>query len=127
MEQYNVIFDDIGSNEKTIIRGIGGTHGILQFAIIDENRSAVALTGLDTVAKIYVGTEGSFQINGTALTSVTTATGKATFALDYTTHFADNDDVGTFKVELYFADNASPTKIIAAGNCYLTVLPSLED
>jgi len=122
---YKVIFNDTGKSEKSIIRRTSGTGGILQFAVVDENGNAVNLTGLTTVGKVYIGVEGTVKVNKD-VTTVTAATGLATYNIAYA-DFAADTDCGTFEVELYFADNVSPTESITASGATLKVLPSIID
>lgn len=126
MAQYNLLFNDTGLTEKTIIRGTSGTHGTLQFVIQDEGENAVNFTGMTAVAKIYLGVEGTLVLNGVALTSTTAATGLATYIIPWGT-FAADSNAGTYYIQLYLADNASATKSITTSKAVLKVLPSLVD
>lgn len=126
MAQYTLLYGDTNKKVKEMIRGTIGTAGTLNFKIVDERGVAVNFTGLTSVAKIYIGVEGSLLVNGTALTSTTPATGLATYAIAWT-DFANDTEVGAFDVELYLADNASPTKIISTSTVKLRVKPTIID
>ena len=124
--QYNIKYTDTGESDKTIVRGTSGTLGTLSFTIVDENDDAVNFTGMTTVKELYVGIEGALITNGVTLTSETAASGLATYTIPWAT-FGDDDDCGVFNVEIYLADNVSPTKAISAGGATLTVIPSIID
>ena len=126
MAQYTLLYSDTNKKVKEIIRGTIGTAGTLNFKIVDERGVAVNFTGLTSVAKIYIGVEGDLVVNGTALTSTTAASGLATYAIAWT-DFTSDTDVGAFDVELYLADNASPTKIISTSTVKLRVKPTIID
>lgn len=126
MGQYSLVFSDTNKTEKRVLRGTSGTTGNLQFKIIDETGAAFNFTGMTTVGKIYIGVENTLLVNGTNVTSTTAASGLATYNIAWA-DFADNTEVGRFLVELYFADNASPTKAISAGQAVLIVEPTIID
>jgi len=124
--QYGLIFTDTGNKEISIISGTSGTLGTLNLTVVDDNGNAVNFVGMTTVAKIYVGVEGALKIDGVALTSTTAASGLVTYTIPWATFSADTD-CGTFYIEVYLADNASPTKAINAGKAILRLLPSIID
>lgn len=133
MAQYNLIFTETGGTEQTIIRGQKNTSGsantsALQLSVVDENGDAVNITGFTTVAKLYVGTEGALKINGSTMTVVSATAGTLIYRLAATDFDAASEaDCGTFEVEVYLADNASPTKAITATGATLRVIPSIID
>lgn len=124
--QYGLIFTDTGNKEISIIRGTSGTFGTLNLTVVDEAENAVNFTGMTTVKKIYVGVEGGLKIDGATVTSETAASGLITYTIPWATFSADTD-CGTFYIEIYLADNASPTKAITAGKAILRLLPSIID
>lgn len=124
--QYGLIFTNTGNKELSIIRGTSGTFGTLELTVVDESGAAVDFTGMTTVEKIYVGVEGGLKIDGVALTSTTAATGLVTYTIPWATFSADTD-CGTYYIEVYLADNASPTKAISAGKAIFKLLPSIID
>lgn len=126
MQKYNVVFSDTNTNTKRVYKGTKNTLGsgalsALQLKIVDEYGAAVSLVGLTTVAKIYIGNEGDIEVNGSTITNITAGSGTGTYRLGA----SDLSAPGTYQVEAYFADNASPTKIIWAGNCTITVLETI--
>ena len=133
MGQYRLIFTDTGGTEKSIIRGQKNTSGSantssLRLSVIDENDDAVSLTGFTTVTKLYVGSEGALKIDGLTIAIVSASAGTLIYRLAATDFDAASEaDCGTFAVEVYLADNASPTKAITANGATLHVLPSIID
>lgn len=124
--KYTLLYSDTNKDNKEIIRGTSGTFGTLAFKIVDSSGAIVNFTGLDVVAKIYIGVEGTLKVNGTTLTSTTPASGLATYAIAWS-DFPNDAAAGRFDVELYLADNASPTKIISTSTAILRVRQSIID
>lgn len=128
MAQYKLLYSDTGKTVKEIIRGTSGTAGTLLFKIVDENGSVVNFSTMTTVAKIYIGVEGTLLVDGAALTSTANAaTGLATYAIAWADFANDTTEVGAFNVELYLADNASPTQAISTSTVKLRVKPTIID
>lgn len=127
MAQYTLLYSDTNKKVKEIVRGTSGTLGTLNFKIVDETGAIVNFTGLDTVKKIYIGVEDTLLVNGTTLTSTTPASGLATYAIAWADFANDTTEVGAFDVELYLADNATPTKIISTSTVVLRVKPTIID
>lgn len=128
MAQYTLLYSDTNKKVKEIIRGTSGTLGTLNFKIVDETGAAVNFTGLTTVAKIYIGVEDTLLVDGATLTSVAgAATGLATYAIAWADFANDTTEVGAFDVELYLADNVTPTKAISTSTVKLRVKPTIID
>ena len=133
MGKYRLIYTDTGITEKTIIRGQKNTSGsantsALQLSVIDENDNAVDITGFTIVAKLYVGSEGALKIDGLTIAVVNASAGTLIYRLAATDFDAASEaDTGTHSVEVYLADNASPTKAITANGATLHVIPSIID
>ena len=124
---YNLEYTDTGEKTKTITRGTFGAGQELQFTVKDENGSAVDLTDVTTVMKIYVGVEGTLQIDGETVAIGTATSGTCTYALQ-STDFDAEEDAGSYAVELEFSDNAiTPTKQIRAGKASLKVIDTISD
>jgi len=123
--KYTLLYSNNKDN-KEIIRGTSGTAGTLNFKIVDSSGAIVNFTGISTVAKIYIGVEGTLKVNGVTLTSTTPASGLATYAIAWS-DFATDAAAGRFYIEIYLADNASPTKIISTSTAILRVRPSIID
>ena len=126
--QYQVIYTDTGEKTKTINPNTFGSGTDLEFTVVDENGAAVNLTTVNTAMKIYVGTLSTLKINGGTLVDVAVANGTVKFPL-VTGSFAEAD-VGSYAVELQFADNAtysSATLGIRAGGASLKVIDNIQD
>lgn len=124
--QYGLIYTNTGLKEMSMIRGTSGTLGTLELTVIDDSGNAINFVGMTTVAKIYLGVEDGLKIDGATLTSTTAADGLVTYTIPWTT-FSANTDCGTYYIEIYLADNASPTKAVNAGKAIFKLLPSIID
>lgn len=130
MGMYNLIYTDTGLASKTIIRGQKNTAGAgnesaLRFTVVDELGVAVNLTGFTTTNLIYVGTEGTLKINGSAITVVSASAGTLIYRLaaaDFAG--ASEADVGLWAVEV---KNTGTAIQITANGATLRVLPSIID
>lgn len=126
--QYQIIYTDTGEKTKTINPNTFGSGTDLEFTVIDENGSAINLTTVNTAMKIYIGTTSALKVNGGTLIDVAVATGKVKFPL-VTGSFAEGD-VGSYNVELQFADNvtySSATLGIRASGASLKVVDNIQD
>lgn len=124
--QYGLIYTDTGGKETSMVRGTSGTLGTLNLTVIDDGGNPFNFTGMTTVAKIYIGVEGTLKVDGATLTSTTAATGLVTYTIPWATFSADTD-CATYYIEVYLADNASPTKAVRAGKAIFKLLPSIID
>lgn len=131
MAEYHLKWTDTGEKEKTIYinqensSGAGNTSALL-ISVIDQDGTAVNLTGMTTSNKLFIGIEGTLKLDGGAMTVVSAAGG----TLIYRLTGADIDAAGTYSVQVYCADNATPasaTEAITAGGMTLRVIDSLSD
>ena len=125
---YYARYTDTDRDAKTISRLTIGAGQELLFTIYDENGDAVDLSSVTTNMKIYVGTLSALKVDGRTMTAVSASDGTVKYPL-IAADFAEGD-VGTFVVELQFANNAtigSSTSTIRAGDLELTVEDSISD
>lgn len=121
---YNIKYTDTGKTNKTITRLTIGAGQELTFSVTDENGTAIDLTSVATNMKIYIGD----KVVGSTVTAVTIGSGLIKYPL-IAADFAEGD-IGTYNVELQFADNAtlgSATSIIRTSGCVLTVIDTIAD
>lgn len=125
--QYQVTFTNTGLRAKTVNVDTFGSGTDLTFTVKDENGTAIDLSALTTNMKIYVGTHSALKISGGTLLDVDVANGKVKYPLT-DANFTESD-VGTYDIELQFANDAvlaTATKIIRAGGATLSVVDTIN-
>jgi len=132
MAQYRLKWTDSGDVEKSIYKNqlntsAAGNISVLRISVVDQDGTAVNLTGLTTSMKLYVGVEGTLQMNGVTLALV----GAATLGtLIYRLTGSDIATAGTYAVNIYCADNATPasaTDALTVGGLTLRMVETMSD
>lgn len=130
MGMYNLIFTDTGLRKKTIIRGQKNTAGsgnesALRFTVVNENGTAIDLTGFTTTVSLYIGSEGTLKINGGTVSVVSASAGTLIYRLSATDFATISEaDCGIWAIEIRCIGTS---KEITANGALLCVLPSIID
>lgn len=127
---YGLKYTDTGKTHKEIIRGVIGAGQELLFTVIDDSGAAVDLSDLSAYLEIFIGIEGGLIVDGGTLTAVAAASGTFKYAIGSTDFNVEATDVGSWQVELKFANHATPasgTIIAIAGGASLKVTDTVSD